>query len=77
MTDQEYTYTGKELFSRGFKVQMTKNSGATHKYLVTRTDALPWPEKINMINFCDHGPGNFGGKVTYVGDIAYVDVYVD
>jgi hypothetical protein len=68
-----------ELSERGFVKTMTKNSGASHKYTVTKPNTeLYWPENTELISWCDGGPGmNWGGNVEFSGDAAYVTVYVD
>lgn len=72
------TYKWNELTDKGYKKQMTRNRGATHSYTVTKPANEDWPEKNELISFCDGGPGmNFGGKVREYGDTASVDVYVD
>jgi hypothetical protein len=59
--------------------KMTANRGATHKYEVTRTNpAEEWPEDQTLINWCDGGPTNFGGRVEKLDpDKRIVHVYVD
>lgn len=59
--------------------RMTENRGATHKFEVVRTNtAEDWPEDQTLINWCDGGPQNFGGKVINIDDNKkLVHVYVD
>lgn len=72
------TYPGSELNKSDFSVKRIKNVPAVQRYEVRKLNtALKWPDKPNMINFCDGGSNNWGGKVSYCGDIAWVDVYVD
>lgn len=60
-----------------FDIKLTKNSGATHKYKVSRRDPkTPWPSEEHLIWMCD-GFGNFGGRAVVMGDHVEVAVYVD
>jgi len=79
MDNNKYTYIGSELREQGYtsKRDFTKKSNTTHYYEVTKPNNAPWPTNTALINFCDDGPGNFGGSVNINGNIAYVKVYVD
>lgn len=75
---EKYKYIGSDLGDLGFTRKMTKRSGATHKYEVTRPTNVKWPDTdAALINFCDGGSSNFGGDVFKSETIAYVSVYVD
>ena len=67
-----------ELWENGFSNSRTCNRTPTHTYEVKKPSNVEWPEDTEIISWCDGGPGmNFGGRVRKIGDVAYVDVYVD
>lgn len=65
--------------SKSFRKDMTSNRGATHKYLVTRlVPGTEWPGEQTLVNWCDGGPNNFGGRVIALSEHQReVHVYVD
>ena len=77
MDEFKTDWPGHDLRGKGFTKTMTNRSPATHKYEVTKPSTEKWPEKVALINFCDDGPMNFGGWVSFGVDTARIDVYVD
>lgn len=67
-----------ELSDKGFTKNRTSHTNATHHYQVNKPTHLEWPEDIELIAWCDGGPGmNFGGITSLGQNTGTVSVYVD
>lgn len=77
--EKKYTYPGSDLRERGFVKKVARTgTRSTHYYQVTKSKKMEWPvDDVELINFCDGGPCNFGGQVIKYDDWALVIVYVD